>query len=386
MDEDWAPILIKDDCLFSAVACGSTALDFCFGNIEDETSSGFMSPSGTQHIFDICSSQRELFDFGNHIPGSVEQINHTNNNNNNTMISEQLPITTSNYSNIIGIKAEPHDETSNSDYTASFSQSQSCSPSSSSLSSPEQDIRDVINEPQYIPNSRIGVLGSPLAVCERLPSCTDARTQSVVRARELHTLPPVSHFSPTGHQQQTFDSSNFSERIDSPSPPSSDRSSPMEPAVHLGTPPYKARSKMHEMAVKQRLITDQDPRGSGFIELSAEEKRTLIQEGYGLPTRLPLTKSEEEALKIVRRKIKNKLSAQESRRKRKEYMDTLEQRVQGYFNENTSLKSKVKQLEQSNRNLAMQLKKMQAALNAQNSNQPPPFLSAQVPLPNHTLK
>lgn len=75
-----------------------------------------------------------------------------------------------------------------------------------------------------------------------------------------------------------------------------------------------------------------------MVQLSAEERRTLIQEGYPVPTRLPLTKSEEEALKIVRRKIKNKLSAQESRRKRKEYMDTLEQRCQGYFNENTQLK------------------------------------------------
>lgn len=35
------------------------------------------------------------------------------------------------------------------------------------------------------------------------------------------------------------------------------------------------------------------------------------------------------------------LSAQESRRKRKEYMDTLEQRVQMYFSENSSLKAKV---------------------------------------------
>ncbi|PIO62822.1 bZIP transcription factor [Teladorsagia circumcincta] len=78
----------------------------------------------------------------------------------------------------------------------------------------------------------------------------------------------------------------------------------------------KSRSKMHEMAVRQRLITDQ------------------------VPTRLPLSKAEEESLKIVRRKIKNKLSAQESRRKRKEYMDTLESRCQAYFNENSQLKSK----------------------------------------------
>ena len=62
-----------------------------------------------------------------------------------------------------------------------------------------------------------------------------------------------------------------------------------------------------------------------------------MQEGFPVPTKLPLMREEEEALKIVRRKIKNKvkngrafqlpnsfafqLSAQESRRKRKEYME-----------------------------------------------------------------
>ncbi|KJH51955.1 bZIP transcription factor [Dictyocaulus viviparus] len=100
----------------------------------------------------------------------------------------------------------------------------------------------------------------------------------------------------------------------------------------------KSRSKMHEMAVRQRLITDQDPRSQGLVQLSAEERKTLLQEGYPVPTRLPLSKAEEESLKIVRRKIKNKLSAQESRRKRKEYMDTLESRCQAYFNENNQLK------------------------------------------------
>uniref|UniRef100_A0A8R1TIN8 BZIP domain-containing protein n=1 Tax=Onchocerca volvulus TaxID=6282 RepID=A0A8R1TIN8_ONCVO len=98
---------------------------------------------------------------------------------------------------------------------------------------------------------------------------------------------------------------------------------------------------MHEMAVKQKLITEQDPKGFGYLYLSAEEKRALTQEGYKLPTMLPLSKSEQEALKVVRRKIKNKLSAQESRRKRKEYMNALEKRIQYYRTENSTLKLKV---------------------------------------------
>uniref|UniRef100_A0A183TYJ3 BZIP domain-containing protein n=1 Tax=Toxocara canis TaxID=6265 RepID=A0A183TYJ3_TOXCA len=246
--------------------------------------------------------------------------------------------------------------------------SYSISPCSSSFSSPEQDVKEGNLEAVCVPVFRQAVsttTGSGL------------RLGCAFRSNDLRSLPPVSHFSHSA-SQSCFGSRNFCEGVGSPSPPSSDRSSPVEPSLHVAvTTTCRSRSKMHEMAVKQKLISDQDPRGNGFVQLSNEEKRTLLQEGYSVPTRLPLSKAEEEALKIVRRKIKNKLSAQESRRKRKEYMDALEQKVQGYYSENSALKAKVRQLEQTNRNLVLHLRKMQSTLSGQQCGQTPPCLAQQ---------
>ncbi|KAM7378368.1 hypothetical protein PAMA_013325 [Pampus argenteus] len=89
--------------------------------------------------------------------------------------------------------------------------------------------------------------------------------------------------------------------------------------------------------------------GSGPLILTEEERRTLVAEGYPVPTKLPLTKAEEKALKKIRRKIKNKISAQESRRKKKEYMDALEKKVETCSNENNELRRKVETLECTNK-------------------------------------
>lgn len=96
------------------------------------------------------------------------------------------------------------------------------------------------------------------------------------------------------------------------------------------------------------------------LVLTDEEKSLLEKEGLILPETLPLTKMEEQILKRVRRKIRNKRSAQESRRKKKVYVGGLESRVLKYTAQNMELQNKVQLLEEQNLSLIHQLRKLQA--------------------------
>ncbi|XP_029005099.1 cyclic AMP-responsive element-binding protein 3-like protein 3-A [Betta splendens] len=94
--------------------------------------------------------------------------------------------------------------------------------------------------------------------------------------------------------------------------------------------------------------------------LNEDEKKLLAKEGVTLPTQLPLTKYEERILKKIRRKIRNKQSAQESRKKKKEYIDGLESRMAACNAHNQELQRKVSQLEKCNISLMEQLRRLQA--------------------------
>ncbi|XP_007949229.1 cyclic AMP-responsive element-binding protein 3-like protein 3 [Orycteropus afer afer] len=96
------------------------------------------------------------------------------------------------------------------------------------------------------------------------------------------------------------------------------------------------------------------------LVLTEDEKKLLAKEGITLPTQLPLTKYEERVLKKIRRKIRNKQSAQESRKKKKEYIDCLETRMSACTAQNQELQRKVLHLEKQNLSLLEQLKKLQA--------------------------
>uniref|UniRef100_UPI0037E77D21 cyclic AMP-responsive element-binding protein 3-like protein 4 n=1 Tax=Semicossyphus pulcher TaxID=241346 RepID=UPI0037E77D21 len=98
------------------------------------------------------------------------------------------------------------------------------------------------------------------------------------------------------------------------------------------------------------------------LQLTEEEQKLLTQEGISLPNNLPLTKAEERILKKVRRKIRNKQSAQDSRRRRKEYIDGLEGRAAACSAQNKELQRTVEQLEKRNMSLLAQLRQLQSLI------------------------
>lgn len=135
--------------------------------------------------------------------------------------------------------------------------------------------------------------------------------------------------------------------------------------------PLEQRSQLPSafpLTVKDLLLsstkTDTLPQASQHsvqdLILNEDERKLLAKEGMVLPTQLPLTKYEEKILKKIRRKIRNKQSAQESRKKKKEYIDGLESRMAACSAQNQELQRKVFRLEKCNMSLMEQLRRLQA--------------------------
>jgi len=94
------------------------------------------------------------------------------------------------------------------------------------------------------------------------------------------------------------------------------------------------------------------------LELNDEELKMATKENMKFPTHYPLTREEERNLKKIRRKIRNKLSAQDSRKRKREYLDNMEDRVKAASDENQELQEKIKALESQNKTLAAQLRRL----------------------------
>ncbi|OQR68703.1 hypothetical protein BIW11_12737 [Tropilaelaps mercedesae] len=188
----------------------------------------------------------------------------------------------------------------------------------------------------------------PLAsILKQATTSTQVLPVGVTQVKVELALPPTPPSSTS--------SSNESESDDSASP------------LHPGTTNVIAGQQLVN-ALKRRVSLTSDSYNSvtsnctaqGTLLLTEEEKRTLIAEGYPVPQKLPLTKAEERSLKKIRRKIKNKISAQESRRKKKEYVDALEKKVEQLSADSRDMRRLCDSLEEANKVLKQQLNLLQA--------------------------
>ncbi|XP_018021371.1 uncharacterized protein LOC108677630 [Hyalella azteca] len=130
---------------------------------------------------------------------------------------------------------------------------------------------------------------------------------------------------------------------------------------------------------EESLDSDDDmelPKNNQPLVLTEEEQKLVAKENVKLPSHYPLTKRQERDLKRIKRKIRNKISAQDSRKRKKEYMDKLEEKINLSYRENERLKLQVATLEESNKKLSEQLQKFQELMNSQAAPTVTPNISA----------
>lgn len=236
-------------------------------------------------------------------------------------------------------------------------------------SSPESDcpMSPMSPAPSYQEHKTIAHTSSHPQSLLKQPTMLVSRNSVLQQQRVLPKLnikvEPGFSLPPTPPSSTTSDSEGNDHH---PSSPSSRQSSQISSRLLVSPPPGTSMRQ----PIQTSLISSQPKGSTGMLLLTEEEKRTLLAEGYPIPTRLPLTKAEEKSLKKIRRKIKNKISAQESRRKKKEYMDALEKKVENLQSENSVYRKKIESLEDSNDSLISQLNKLQQLISQARSGNP----------------
>jgi len=90
-----------------------------------------------------------------------------------------------------------------------------------------------------------------------------------------------------------------------------DNGLPLTPSPSTSESPDEGNSSssesLHDNAYSTMLTNLDNLPPTGSLVLTNEEVKLIKQEGYQVPTKLPLNKTEEKMLKKIRRKIKNKI-------------------------------------------------------------------------------
>jgi hypothetical protein len=223
--------------------------------------------------------------------------------------------------------------------------------SPSALSAEEAHAFDALRVPS-IPNGPEGLAAFAMSLPLDLPNEEeDAMAQEEEEEEEADSLPPVYYDSDRASQ------SSSSLREGSGSSPSGEQDADEDEDEDLGDVRLP-RAEKQELA---RRPFAKRSKPDFYHDMTAEERRLIEREGFAFPNRA-LTKSEEKELKKLRRKVKNKISAQDSRKRRKEYITILEGKVQTVASANLGLKSRVTSLEKANHTLLEKLQELQHML------------------------
>ncbi|XP_038072227.1 cyclic AMP-responsive element-binding protein 3-like protein 4 [Patiria miniata] len=214
------------------------------------------------------------------------------------------------------------------------------------VASPEQSdsgISDGINSPQYQSDSQSGDSPSRIDELEEvIMDCADMSSYLIGSDEMLMEQTTID-------KSDLIESAGFDWDLELTSDESKSSTLPMT----------VQDVKTMSATTTTRIISTTD---SSYpkLRLTDEEKRLLGEMNITLPTDMPLTKEEERSLKTVRRKIRNKISAMDSRKRKKVYVDGLEQRVQLCTKQNHEMQKKMAKIENENKSLMEQLRKLQS--------------------------